>query len=130
MNSENLVEITDLAFAYGTHQIFRDVNLRIPRGSIVGIMGTSGSGKTTLMRLIGGQLRPARGEVRVMGKVVHTLDRGGLFEAASEYGVALIGGLVGAGVEPFSATAAAAHLHGCAGTVGFAHGLVAGDLDP
>ena len=80
MTSENLVEITDLAFAYGTHQIFRDVNLRIPRGSIVGIMGTSGSGKTTLMRLIGGQLRPACGEVRVMGKVVHALDRGELFE--------------------------------------------------
>lgn len=40
----------------------------------------------------------------------------------------MIVGLIGAGVEPFSAAAAAAHLHGCAGTVGSAHGLVAGDL--
>ena len=87
MTSENIVEIDHLAYAYGTHQIFRDVNLAIPRGSIVGVMGTSGSGKTTLMRLIGGQLRPARGEVRVMGKVVHALDRGELFELRRSMGM-------------------------------------------
>ena len=80
MAEENIVEISNLAFSYGEREIFRDVNLAIPRGKIVGIMGTSGSGKTTLMRLIGGQLRPARGAVKVMGKVVHALARGELFE--------------------------------------------------
>jgi ADP-dependent NAD(P)H-hydrate dehydratase / NAD(P)H-hydrate epimerase len=40
----------------------------------------------------------------------------------------IIGALVASGVEPFSAAAAAAHLHGLAGAVGSAHGLVAGDL--
>src|SRR4051794_18047211 len=80
MATGDIVEISGLGFAYGEHEIFRDVNLAIPRGRIVGIMGASGSGKTTLMRLIGGQLTPQRGEVRVMGEVVHALRRGELFE--------------------------------------------------
>jgi phospholipid/cholesterol/gamma-HCH transport system ATP-binding protein len=50
-------------------------------------MGSSGSGKTTLMRLIGGQLVPGRGQVKVMGKVVHELDRGELFELRRRMGM-------------------------------------------
>jgi phospholipid/cholesterol/gamma-HCH transport system ATP-binding protein len=87
MLSEPIVEISDLAFAYGNRQIFRDVDLTIPRGKIVGIMGASGSGKTTLMRLIGGQLQPQRGKVSVMGKVVHALDRGELFALRRRMGM-------------------------------------------
>ena len=87
MLSEPVVEISDLAFAYGNRQIFTDVDLTIPRGKIVGIMGASGSGKTTLMRLIGGQLQPRRGRVSVMGKVVHALDRGELFELRRRMGM-------------------------------------------
>lgn len=87
MATDNLVEITGLAFSYGERTIFENVNLAIPRGQIVGIMGASGSGKTTLMRLIGGQLRPARGEVKVMGKVVHALSRGELFELRRRMGM-------------------------------------------
>ena len=82
-----LVDISDLAFAYGDHEIFRDVSLTIPRGKIVGIMGASGSGKTTLMRLIGGQLRPQHGVVKVMGNVVHALDRGELFALRRRMGM-------------------------------------------
>ena len=87
MATDNLVEITGLAFSYGDRTILGNVNLTIPRGKVVGIMGASGSGKTTLMRLIGGQLRPARGEVKVMGKVVHALSRGELFELRRRMGM-------------------------------------------
>jgi phospholipid/cholesterol/gamma-HCH transport system ATP-binding protein len=87
MVPENIVEISDLAFSYGSREIFRDVDLTIPRGKVVGIMGASGSGKTTLMRLVGGQLRPSRGEVKVMGKVVHALQRGELFELRRKMGM-------------------------------------------
>ena len=87
MAADNLVEITDLAFSYGSREIFKSVNLAIPRGKVVGIMGASGSGKTTLMRLIGGQLRPARGAVKVMGKVVHALGRGELFALRRRMGM-------------------------------------------
>jgi phospholipid/cholesterol/gamma-HCH transport system ATP-binding protein len=87
MAADNLVEITDLAFSYGSREIFRSVSLAIPRGKVVGIMGASGSGKTTLMRLIGGQLSPARGEVKVMGEVVHALGRGELFALRRRMGM-------------------------------------------
>ena len=87
MSSNAIVEITDLAFSYGPHQIFSRVSLTIPRGKVVGIMGASGSGKTTLMRLIGGQLTPKHGEVKVMGEVVHALSRGELFELRRKMGM-------------------------------------------
>ena len=87
MSAESLVEINDLAFSYGTREILRQVNLTIPRGRIVGIMGASGSGKTTLMRLIGGQLKPARGLVKVLGQVVHALKRSELFELRRRMGM-------------------------------------------
>src|SRR5688572_4931978 len=87
MPSEPIVEISDLAFAYGNREIFTHVSLTIPRGKVVGIMGASGSGKTTLMRLIGGQLKPQRGTVSVLGKVVHALDRGELFDLRRRMGM-------------------------------------------
>jgi phospholipid/cholesterol/gamma-HCH transport system ATP-binding protein len=82
-----LVEINGLAFSYGANPIFRSVDLTIPEGSIVGIMGASGSGKTTLMRLIGGQLKPRRGTIKVMGQVVHAISRGELFELRRRMGM-------------------------------------------
>ena len=53
--------------------------MRVPRGKVVAIMGASGSGKTTLLRIIGGQLRPTRGKVRVAGESVDSLDADALF---------------------------------------------------
>jgi phospholipid/cholesterol/gamma-HCH transport system ATP-binding protein len=77
--AENLVEIDDVNFGYGRSPVLKGVNMRVPRGKVVAIMGGSGCGKTTLLRLIGGQLRPTRGAVRVDGQVVHELDRDGLY---------------------------------------------------
>ena len=45
-----------------------DLNLNIPRGEIVGLLGASGSGKTTLLRLACGLLAPDEGRVRTFGK--------------------------------------------------------------
>jgi len=53
--------------------------MRVPRGKVVAILGGSGSGKTTLLRLIGGQLRPNGGTIRVAGEDVSALDADGLY---------------------------------------------------
>ncbi len=66
-----LVEIKDLDFSYDSRPVLAGVNLRVPRGKLVAIMGGSGCGKTTLLRLIGGQLQPSQGEVNFDGQVVH-----------------------------------------------------------
>ena len=69
MSSENIVEIEQLSYSYtGERQVLADINLRIPRGKVVAIMGQSGCGKTTLLRTIGGALKPSAGSVRVFGK--------------------------------------------------------------
>jgi len=87
MASENIVEVRNVAFSYRDRPIFRNLDLTIPRGRVVGIMGASGSGKTTLLRLIGGQLRPASGEIKVMGRTVNALGRAELFELRKRMGM-------------------------------------------
>jgi len=84
---ENVVEIENLAFSYGAREIFKSISLSIPRGKVVGIMGASGCGKTTLMQLIGAQLRPARGSVRVLGEDIHSLNREALYRLRRRMGM-------------------------------------------
>jgi phospholipid/cholesterol/gamma-HCH transport system ATP-binding protein len=84
---DHLVEFSQVDFAYGASPLLRGVNLRFPRGKVIAIMGGSGSGKTTLLRLIGGQLAPRRGEVRVDGKQVHALSHDGLYQLRRKMGM-------------------------------------------
>jgi phospholipid/cholesterol/gamma-HCH transport system ATP-binding protein len=74
-----LVDIDDVQFGYGREPVLKGVSLQVPRGSVVAIMGGSGCGKTTLLRLIGGQLRPSSGAVRVAGRNVPDLGRAELY---------------------------------------------------
>jgi phospholipid/cholesterol/gamma-HCH transport system ATP-binding protein len=87
LNQSPLVQISDLSFSYDSRPILTGINLSIPRGKVVAIMGSSGCGKTTTLRLIGGQLRPTSGEVRVDGKVVHALDGAGLYAMRRRMGM-------------------------------------------
>jgi len=74
-----VVEIADLAFAYGERAVLKGINLNIPAGCVTAILGPSGCGKTTLLKLIGGQLRPAAGSVQFAGKVVHEQNTDSLY---------------------------------------------------
>jgi phospholipid/cholesterol/gamma-HCH transport system ATP-binding protein len=87
VSSDVLVKITDLTFAYDNRVILSGINMEIPRGKIVAIMGSSGCGKTTTLRLIGGQLKPRSGEVRVGGEVVHQLDSDRLYALRRKMGM-------------------------------------------
>jgi phospholipid/cholesterol/gamma-HCH transport system ATP-binding protein len=50
-------------------------------------MGASGSGKTTLLRIIGGQLQPTEGEVRIAGRPLRDLDTHGLYRLRRRMGM-------------------------------------------
>ena len=85
--SESVVEIRDLHFAHPGHPVFNGLSLVVPRGKVVGILGTSGCGKSTLLKLIGGQLRPTRGTIHVDGEAVHELDGGPLYALRRKMGM-------------------------------------------
>jgi len=89
MNSPEqiLVEVSELHFSYGELPIFRGLSLKIPRGKVVAILGGSGSGKSTLLKLIGGQLAPDRGGIRVDGKLVHELATDDLYALRRKMGM-------------------------------------------
>lgn len=79
--AENLVEIENLTFKRGERVIYDDISLVIPKGKVTAIMGPSGIGKTTLLRLIGGQIKPERGNIFFKGENIPHLSRSALYEA-------------------------------------------------
>ena len=85
--SEHLIEIENLTFYRGERAIFKNVDMRIPRGQITAIMGPSGTGKTTLLRIIGGQLRPHEGKVIIDGKDISRMKRKDLFAVRRHIGM-------------------------------------------
>ena len=87
MSSEPLVKLTGLNFAYDRRPVLTGINLEVPRGKVVAIMGGSGCGKTTLLRLIGGQIKPQSGSVRVDGKMVPDLDADDLYRLRRRMGM-------------------------------------------
>ena len=87
LQTDNLVEIRDVAFGYGARQILKGINLIARRGQVVAIMGSSGCGKTTLLRLIGGQIRPGQGTVRVAGQSVGELNQADLYRLRRKMGM-------------------------------------------
>ncbi|PKO46771.1 MAG: ABC transporter ATP-binding protein [Betaproteobacteria bacterium HGW-Betaproteobacteria-22] len=85
--SANIVEIDNVSFGYSGRMLHKGINMSFPKGRVVAIMGGSGSGKTTLLRLIGGQIKPSKGEVRVDGVVVHKQDREGVYQLRRKMGM-------------------------------------------
>lgn len=87
MLADSLVKITDLNFAYDERALLRGIDMTIPRGKVVAIMGGSGCGKTTLLRLIGGQLKPNSGEILVNGDSVGKMDLDELYAMRRRMGM-------------------------------------------
>jgi phospholipid/cholesterol/gamma-HCH transport system ATP-binding protein len=87
MRANHPVEVSDLHFAFNQHRVFNGLSLAIPRGKVVAVLGASGCGKSTLLKLIGGQLRPSAGAVKVDGEVVHELGADGLYAMRRKLGM-------------------------------------------
>ncbi len=85
--NDTFIKIRDVRFSRGDRWIFDGVDIDIPRGKIVAIMGPSGTGKTTLLRLIGGQLKPHSGTVEIDGKDISTLPTYDLYELRKKMGM-------------------------------------------
>jgi len=82
-----LVDIADLQFNYDGRPVLQGINMKIPRGKVVAIMGGSGCGKTTLLRCIGGQLRPTGGRVRLEKHQVSEMSESDLYRLRRKMGM-------------------------------------------
>jgi ABC-2 type transport system ATP-binding protein len=63
-----VVEVDNIARRFGARLALDDVSLRVPAGSVVGLVGENGAGKTTLIKHILGLLKAQSGRVRVFGR--------------------------------------------------------------
>jgi len=63
-----MLEVRGLATAYGNIKALREVDLDVPEGGIVCILGANGAGKTTFMKTVAGVLAPAAGRISFLGE--------------------------------------------------------------
>ncbi|WP_017559598.1 energy-coupling factor ABC transporter ATP-binding protein [Nocardiopsis baichengensis] len=72
-----VLAVRDLEFGYAdAPPVFRGLELDVPTGGVLAVLGPNGGGKTTLLRLLAGSLRPRRGRVLVDGDPVRPGRRG------------------------------------------------------
>jgi phospholipid/cholesterol/gamma-HCH transport system ATP-binding protein len=86
-NRQWMIECEDLHKAFDGNEVLSGVNCQVPAGRITVVMGPSGTGKSVLLRHIVGLLYPDRGDVRVAGKSVPSLDEDALLELRRNVGM-------------------------------------------
>jgi len=62
-----VVVMQGVSRSFDHRRVVEEIDLTVPRGTILGIIGPSGAGKTTTIRMLTGALRPTDGDVRVLG---------------------------------------------------------------
>jgi len=65
-----MIQLKKLSKSYGSNLVLDSIDMQLPRGAIVGLMGPNGCGKTTLMKIITGMINDYSGIVRVDGQPV------------------------------------------------------------
>jgi len=76
----SMLHLESVEAGYGTTVVLRDIDLRVPAGSVVALLGANGAGKTTSLRIASGLLRPLSGHVVFNG---HDVTRMGASQRAS-----------------------------------------------
>ena len=68
------IEYRDVCKSYGEKNVLEHLNLRIPRGEFVTMIGSSGSGKTTALKMVNRLIEPTSGTILVNGRNVRDVD--------------------------------------------------------
>ena len=67
-HKENIVEVTDISFAYEKNEVLKNITFAVHKGDYLGLVGPNGAGKTTLLRIILGLLKPSSGNIKLFGE--------------------------------------------------------------
>ena len=81
-----LIEVRSLHVTFGRQRVLRDINLHVPRGQTLAIIGESGCGKTVLMKTIIALVRPTRGTVLFDGSDMFALRERELSQQRTRFG--------------------------------------------
>src|SRR5262245_62206538 len=73
LNEPPLLAVKDLFIKFGKQTVLRDIQLTVPRGQTLAIIGESGCGKTVLLKTLIGLVPPTKGEVLFDGQNLQTL---------------------------------------------------------
>jgi ABC-2 type transport system ATP-binding protein len=66
--TDSVISIQQLTKQFGSNAVLKGVDLSIPAGSVVGLVGTNGAGKSTLIKCLLGLLRPTAGTISLLGE--------------------------------------------------------------
>lgn len=82
----DILQIKDLKMSYGPIAALKGVDLNVPQGQIVALLGANGAGKTTTLKVISGLLKPSGGEIlfegkSIAGKPAHQIARRGIMQS-------------------------------------------------
>ncbi len=69
----HILEIRDLAKAYGKRYVVKDINISVSTGEIVGLLGPNGAGKTTTFYMVVGMIHPEQGSIMLDGEDIQGL---------------------------------------------------------
>jgi lipopolysaccharide transport system ATP-binding protein len=94
---DRLWEVLTRQSRHRSFQALSDINLMVPHGQVLGIVGKNGAGKSTLLKLMAGTLLPSTGSVEVSGRVAALLELGSGFhpEMSGRENVYLTGAIMG-----------------------------------
>lgn len=84
--NEAAIQIKGLHKAFGTQVVLDNVNLSVPRGQTLLVLGRSGTGKSVLLKLLIGLQKPDQGEIEINGQAVTTLPVNELNETRKKMG--------------------------------------------
>lgn len=68
------IELKEVDFSYSKMKLLKNVNLKIPKNSMIAFVGPSGSGKTTMTNIISGLLPIENGELFINGQIINNID--------------------------------------------------------
>jgi len=89
---EHPIVVEGLVNRFGSQTVHEDLDLKVRRGEILGVVGGSGTGKSVLMRSIIGLQPPTEGEIRVFGKSMTEGDPDAEIGVRNRWGVLFQGG--------------------------------------
>ena len=86
MENENILEIHKLSKSFGKNHVLKDINLKVKKGSVMGLMGENGAGKSTMMKCLFGIYAKDDGSIIFDGRPVNFTGP----KDALENGVAMV----------------------------------------